>query len=175
VGFSNGGVVTQQLTTLAAPGASYTLSFAIGRRNNGCCPFSPATIDLLAGATVLGSTTITAAQAPAPGTWGRYSFTTTAPASLPNNLFLTIRFSAAGSQTDFDAFFLEAVPACGSADFNCDGDTGTDADIEAFFACIAGTCPLPPCTSTGDFNNDGDTATDADIEAFFRVLAGGTC
>jgi hypothetical protein len=64
---------------------------------------------------------------------------------------------------------------CGSADFNCDGDVGTDADIEAFFACIAGTCPGAPCASTADFNNDGDVGTDADIEAFFRVLAGGAC
>jgi glucose/arabinose dehydrogenase len=64
---------------------------------------------------------------------------------------------------------------CGSADFNCDGDTGTDADIESFFACLAGTCPPPPCTNTADFNNDGDVGTDADIEAFFRVLAGGAC
>jgi hypothetical protein len=68
-----------------------------------------------------------------------------------------------------------AVPRCGSADFNCDGDLGTDADIESFFACLAGTCPPPPCTSTADFNADGDSATDADIEAFFRVLAGGNC
>jgi hypothetical protein len=66
-------------------------------------------------------------------------------------------------------------PQCGSADFNCDGDTGTDADIEAFFACLAGNCPAPPCTSTADFNFDGDIGTDADIEAFFRVLGGGTC
>jgi hypothetical protein len=64
---------------------------------------------------------------------------------------------------------------CGSADFNCDGDVGTDADIESFFACLAGTCPAPPCTSTADFNGDGDIGTDADIEAFFRVLGGGTC
>ena len=62
---------------------------------------------------------------------------------------------------------------CGSADFNNDGDTATDQDIEAFFACLAGNC----CNTCGsaDFNGDGDTATDADIEAFFRVLAGGTC
>jgi hypothetical protein len=66
-------------------------------------------------------------------------------------------------------------PPCQSADFDCDGDIGTDADIEAFFACIAGTCPPPPCTSTADFNGDGDIGTDADIESFFRVLAGGTC
>jgi hypothetical protein len=66
-------------------------------------------------------------------------------------------------------------PHCGSADFNCDGDVGTDADIEAFFHCLAGACPPPPCTSTADFNGDGDVGTDADIEAFFRVLAGGTC
>src|SRR5262249_31643106 len=49
---------------------------------------------------------------------------------------------------------------CGSADFNCDGDTGTDADIESFFACIAGSCPAAPCTSNADFNGDGDVGTD---------------
>ncbi len=62
---------------------------------------------------------------------------------------------------------------CGSADFNGDGDVGTDADIEAFFACLAGAC-CPTC-GTADFNNDGDIGTDADIESFFRVLAGGPC
>ncbi len=62
---------------------------------------------------------------------------------------------------------------CGSADFDGDGDTGTDADIEAFFACLAGNC-CATC-ATADFDADGDTGTDADIEAFFRVLAGGNC
>jgi hypothetical protein len=62
---------------------------------------------------------------------------------------------------------------CGSADFNGDGDSGTDADIEAFFTCVAGSC----CAACGsaDFDGDGDVGTDADIEAFFRVLAGGSC
>jgi Subtilase family len=64
---------------------------------------------------------------------------------------------------------------CGSADFNCDGDLGTDADIESFFACLAGTCPALPCTGSPDFNHDGDIGTDADIESFFRVLSGGPC
>jgi hypothetical protein len=62
---------------------------------------------------------------------------------------------------------------CCNADFNNDGDIATDADIEAFFACLAGSC-CPSCGST-DFNCDGDYGTDADIEAFFRVLAGGSC
>ncbi|HYE61149.1 MAG TPA: hypothetical protein VD997_04065 [Phycisphaerales bacterium] len=64
-------------------------------------------------------------------------------------------------------------PLCGTADFNGDGDTGTDQDIEAFFACLGGTC-CPLC-GTADFNFDGDTGTDQDIEAFFRVLGGGSC
>ncbi len=64
---------------------------------------------------------------------------------------------------------------CGTADFNCDGDVGTDADIEAFFACLSGVCPALPCRNSADFNGDGDVGTDADIEAFFRVLGGGTC
>jgi hypothetical protein len=71
--------------------------------------------------------------------------------------------------------YVGVVPQCGSADFDCDGDVGTDADITAFFACLAGNCPPPPCSGTADFNGDGDLGTDADIEAFFRVLAGGPC
>jgi hypothetical protein len=66
-------------------------------------------------------------------------------------------------------------PACGSADFNCDGDLGTDGDIEAYFTCLSGDCPSLPCISNGDFDGDGDVGTDADIEAFFRVLSGGAC
>jgi hypothetical protein len=65
-----------------------------------------------------------------------------------------------------------ASPYC-LADFNGDGDIGTDADIEAFFACLGGSC-CPTCGSA-DFNGDGDIGTDADIESFFRVLAGGAC
>jgi hypothetical protein len=84
--------------------------------------------------------------------------------------------AASGSVTGA-AYIYRATcgPVCGSADFDCDGDLGTDADIEAFFACLGGNCPPPPCTSTADFNGDGDIGTDADIEAFFRVLAGGAC
>jgi hypothetical protein len=65
--------------------------------------------------------------------------------------------------------------SCGSADFNCDGDIGTDADIAAFFNCLAGVCPPLPCTSNADFNGDGDIGTDDDIASFFSVLAGGGC
>jgi len=66
-------------------------------------------------------------------------------------------------------------PVCGTSDFNGDTDFGTDQDIEAFFACLAGFC-CPTCYAGGsDFNGDGDFGTDQDIEAFFRVLAGGNC
>jgi hypothetical protein len=70
------------------------------------------------------------------------------------------------------SMWSHAAPTC-TSDFNGDGDNGTDADIEAFFACLAGNC-CPLCGSA-DFNNDGDFGTDADIESFFRVLAGGPC
>jgi probable HAF family extracellular repeat protein len=69
--------------------------------------------------------------------------------------------------------FVAHIDGCGSADFNHDGNTATDADIEAFFACFAGSC-CPLCGSA-DFNGDGNVATDADIESFFRVLGGGSC
>jgi hypothetical protein len=67
----------------------------------------------------------------------------------------------------------EAALSFPTADFNGDGDLGTDADIEAFFACLAGSC-CPGCGSA-DFNGDGDLGTDGDIEAFYRVLGGGSC
>jgi probable HAF family extracellular repeat protein len=78
---------------------------------------------------------------------------------------------------NFNRMWAATLPAlhCGSADFNCDGDVGTDADIESFFACLAGNCPAAPCPGSADFNHDGDIGTDADIEAFFTVLGGGTC
>jgi hypothetical protein len=69
--------------------------------------------------------------------------------------------------------YLIELGACGLADFNHDGDSGTDADIEAFFGCLAGDC-CAMCDSA-DFDGDGDSGTDQDIEAFFRVLAGGSC
>jgi hypothetical protein len=63
-------------------------------------------------------------------------------------------------------------PPC-SADYNGDGDFGTDQDIEAFFRCLAGNC-CATCAPS-DFNGDGDFGTDQDIESFFRVLAGNPC
>jgi len=80
-----------------------------------------------------------------------------APANWP---VLTVSFSPPPS-------------VCGSSDFDSDGDSGTDLDIEAFFACLGGSC----CCTCGsaDFDGDGDTGTDLDIEAFFAVLGGGTC
>jgi hypothetical protein len=71
--------------------------------------------------------------------------------------------------------FAEPVVSCGNSDFNGDGDFGTDQDIEAFFACLAGNCCGTCWEGGSDFNGDGDFGTDQDIEAFFRVLAGGAC
>jgi probable HAF family extracellular repeat protein len=68
--------------------------------------------------------------------------------------------------------FLLTLGSC-TSDFNGDGDYGTDSDIEAFFACLGGTC-CPNCGSA-DFNGDGEYGSDADIESFFRVLAGQAC
>jgi hypothetical protein len=76
-----------------------------------------------------------------------------------------------------NVFALRSTPInpCGTSDFDGDGDFGTDADIEAFFACLAGNCCASCYPGGSDFNGDGDFGTDADIESFFRVLAGGNC
>ncbi|GEM_PF-2894195 len=83
---------------------------------------------------------------------------------------------AGGNPPIFEMRIIPAPPPpCGTADFDGDGDVGTDADIEAFFTCLAGFC-CPTCWHLGaDFDGDGDVGTDADIESFFRVLAGGLC
>jgi hypothetical protein len=89
----------------------------------------------------------------------------------------TIRLGGHNGATGSGVMTITDVtaPSCGPADFDGDGDIGTDADIEAFFACLAGNC-CPTCFEGGaDFNGDGDVGTDADIESFFRVLAGGGC
>jgi hypothetical protein len=78
---------------------------------------------------------------------------------------------------DYDLMFrtyVRSFALCCTGDFNHDDIWNDDADIEAFFACLAGDC-CPTCAPDADFNCDGDPATDADIESFFRVLAGGVC
>lgn len=86
------------------------------------------------------------------------------------------RIFASGLDIDHFAWAIIAltpINQCGSADFDFDGIPATDADIAAFFACLAGDCCIL-CLSA-DFNGDGDAGTDADIEAFFTVLGGGHC
>ncbi|HYE61847.1 MAG TPA: hypothetical protein VD997_07600 [Phycisphaerales bacterium] len=85
-----------------------------------------------------------------------------------------LTLSRTGNPATTSIVVSQGPPSCYlDADFNGDGDIGTDQDIEAFFACIGGTC-CAACASA-DFNGDGDTATDQDIEAFFHVLGGGSC
>jgi len=78
-------------------------------------------------------------------------------------------------RADFYTGISHCGSTCGTSDFNGDSDFGTDQDIEAFFACLAGHC-CPTCNpNASDFNGDGDYGTDQDIESFFRVLAGAPC
>jgi hypothetical protein len=117
-----------------------------------------------------------------PYQWTQFTYTVTGLSAPTTGRFAFRYFVENGGPLGINSDYIliddvsyQSAPQCGSADFNCDGAIGTDADIEAFFACLSGACPPPPCTSTADFNGDGSTGTDADIEAFFRVLAGGNC
>jgi hypothetical protein len=130
-------------------------------------------LDAVRNGQVVGSDTLTIANG------GGRDHVTTAQLSVSGVEFDSVHIYATfGSQYSAPRLLIDnltfgAAPACGSADFDGDGDVGTDADIEAFFACLAGSC----CATCGsaDFNADGDVGTDADIEAFFRVLGGGPC
>ena len=92
-------------------------------------------------------------------------------AAGPYSLPFRVSDAQGRTVTGYVPIYVGALPC--QSDFNGDGDVGTDADIEAFFACLSGSC----CDRCGsmDFNADGDSATDADIEAFFTVLGGGPC
>jgi hypothetical protein len=97
----------------------------------------------------------------------------------PAHLLLTLTINSQNTSVDATSTLpgngTLAVRQCGTSDFNGDSDFGTDQDIEAFFACLAGVC-CPTCYPGGsDFNADGDYGTDQDIEAFFRVLSGAPC
>jgi choice-of-anchor B domain-containing protein len=126
--------------------------------------------------------TVGPAGAGTSGGWTYHEFRAADIVPLTSNMRLRFIADDAGSGSvieaavdDLRVFAIECGPTCGTSDFNGDGDVGTDADIEAFFACLAGNC-CPTCFAGGaDFNGDGDVGTDADIEAFFRVLAGGPC
>ena len=106
-----------------------------------------------------------------------YSTSPLNPVSPPSNAKIRhVVITKNGTEMELrGARALPPVPVCGTSDFDGDGDSGTDADIEAFFACLAGQCCATCFPGGADFNVDGDSGTDADIEAFFRVLAGGNC
>jgi hypothetical protein len=78
-----------------------------------------------------------------------------------------------GNPATTSVVVVQGAPSCYTSDFNGDGDFGTDQDIEAFFACLGGSC----CAACGaaDFNGDGDVDAPAEVEAFFRVLSGTAC
>jgi hypothetical protein len=91
------------------------------------------------------------------------------------SLMIVGNFTAAGGVPATNlAEYSACRPVC-TSDFNGDGDFGTDQDVEAFFACLAGHCCATCLPGGSDFNGDGDFGTDQDIESFFRVLAGGAC
>jgi hypothetical protein len=175
-----GGVAISPFTTLSI--ASGTTPFSVVSPSEGTILRSgPANLSWTVGGTnqppiSCSTVTITLSLddgASFPQSLSTFPNTGTATVTLPQ-VHATARIRIDGNGQIFFAVSspFQIAPPC-TADFNHDGDFGTDADIEDFFACIAGSC-CATCDSA-DYNGDGDIATDADIEAFFRVLAGGSC
>jgi hypothetical protein len=96
------------------------------------------------------------------------------PATFAATPLQYYRYVGGGLLPEFLPTMNACLPPCCNVDYDNDGNVGTDFDIEAFFACLAGNC-CATCPPNSDFNCDGDMGTDADIDAFFRVLAGGPC
>jgi hypothetical protein len=155
---------------MGGPGP-YTYQWRVEDSNGGLYPLSttPTSVGCGSNATATSATGPTTQILVTPGFCGDRAY----------GVRCVVTSSSCGHISSNLATLLVRAPnnlACGGAcdpDFNHDGDLGTDADIEAFFACLGGNC----CATCGsaDFNADGDIGTDADIESFFRVLAGGAC
>jgi hypothetical protein len=172
IAYSNSGRIRQELTTAAIPGATYTLSVAVGRRTNPCCPYRDTTLLLEAGTgdarVTVAQRIITLAEAPVGGRWGVYRVTGTVPSGTPTGLPLVITLSSAGAQVNFDAVVLERGSGC-AADFN--GDDFLDFfDYADYVTCFeTGECPAG---LTADFNGD-DFVDFFDFDAFVAAFEAG--
>ena len=174
VAYSNNGTIQQTLSTNAVPGAGYTLSVAVGRRTNPCCPFRPTVLALEAGTgqspIIILRREILLAEAPAPGTWSRYRVTGTLPAGAPSGLPLVITLKCDGAQVNFDAVTLERGNGC-PADFNGDGFLDF-FDYDDFVNCFENNVCAPG--SSADFNQDGFVDF-FDYDDFVAAFESGAC
>jgi hypothetical protein len=147
------------LVSRTIPEGSYVLAVTYAMLNEGSCPFVPQNQMFMDSGIVSGDVS------------GRvFQFRISHPAGTLSQIF-----DIDAREVLWFALRVYAPFTCGSADFDQNGDSGTDDDISAFFRCLSGQC-CPTCDPRrSDFNADGDYGTDQDIEAFFRVLAGGAC
>jgi len=111
------------------------------------------------------------------GVWVRRAFVIedilSPTAAMRLRFVATDRQSGSIVEAGVDDVAVEVIGCEPTLDFDGDGDAGTDADIEAYFAVLGGApCPTGTCASL-DFDTDGDAGTDADIQAFFLAIGGG--
>src|SRR5262249_20298547 len=114
------GLVT--VSTCASPGASFDTKIAVYSAG---CPFT--------------EDTAIACNEHFSSRWSQASFS-----AVTGHTYL-IRVGGYLGQRGGATLSITRTGQCGNPDYNCDGDIGTDADIETFFACLAGSCPPAPC------------------------------
>lgn len=109
IAYSNGGTISQTLTTALANDTTYTLNVEVGHRSDGY--FNNYTIQLLAGPNVIAS--VINPIDPGPGNFGLATLSYTSAVNDANaGQLLGIRFLTAGAQVNYDAVSLttSAVP-----------------------------------------------------------------
>ena len=99
VAFSDGGMISQVLTSTLQANVTYTLSADVGHRLDGYA--TGYTIELVAGGNVLNSVTGNSADIPA-GALTTESVSYTSPAMVTPGQLLEIRLIGAGAQSEFD-------------------------------------------------------------------------
>jgi hypothetical protein len=105
-GYSNGGALSQVLSSLLANNTVYTLQVDVGKRLDCCTGFAPI-VELFAGTSLLGTAP---AANPAIGNFLTETFVYTSLVSDPNaGKALKIVLDSGGTQTDFDNVRLGGV------------------------------------------------------------------
>jgi hypothetical protein len=99
VAYSNGGTISQVLTSTLQASSTYTLSVDVGHRLDVAA--MSYTIELVAGGVVLNSATGNVASIPA-GSVATVSVSYTSPGAVAVDQPLEIRLISDGSQIDFD-------------------------------------------------------------------------
>jgi hypothetical protein len=156
VAFSDGGMISQVLTSTLQANSIYTLSADVGHRLDG--DTTGYTIELVAGGNVLNSVAGDSASIPA-GSFATQSVSYTSPATVTAGQLLEIRLISAGAQSDFDNITLTVNPIPGLTNSQTRPYEPTSWNCGGVSNCPVGAGTNLTSKATGNFATLGNDTT----------------